>query len=70
MVRSPAFNLFTCPNCQALYEVVKTQAGPETISGEVTCRACGGPLPASEGKFVLRYFMLRNATRGLKPKRV
>ena len=28
--RPPAFNLFTCPNCRALYHVVKVEAGPET----------------------------------------
>jgi hypothetical protein len=26
---------FTCPNCQALYQVVKVEAGPETVSQEV-----------------------------------
>jgi predicted Zn finger-like uncharacterized protein len=50
---------FTCPNCQALYEVVKVEAGPETTLREVTCLSCKGPFPAREGKFVLKYFMLR-----------
>ena len=54
---------FTCPNCQALYEVVKVEAGPETTLREVTCLSCGGPLLAREGKFVLKYFMLREASR-------
>jgi hypothetical protein len=61
--RPPAFNPFTCPNCDAFYQVVKVEAGPETDNREITCRACGGPLVAREGKFVLKYFLLRKATR-------
>ena len=60
---------FTCPNCQALYDVVKVEAGPETTLQEVTCLSCGGPLPAREGKFVLKYFLLREASRSQKSRR-
>ena len=42
---------------------VKVEAGPETDSREIFCRACGGPLAAREGKFVLKYFLLRKGTR-------
>jgi len=41
--------MFSCPNCNALYQLVKTEAGPETDDREITCRACGGPLPARDG---------------------
>jgi predicted RNA-binding Zn-ribbon protein involved in translation (DUF1610 family) len=58
-----AFNPFTCPNCKALYEVVKVEAGPETTNREITCRVCGGPLAGREGTFVLKYFLLREAVR-------
>jgi len=61
--RSPAFNPFTCPNCNALYQIVKVEAGPETDNREITCRACGGPLVAREGNFVLKYFLLRKGIR-------
>jgi hypothetical protein len=27
------FNSFTCPDCQALYHIVKVEAGPETVQG-------------------------------------
>jgi hypothetical protein len=54
---SRAFNSFTCPNCQALYQIVKVEAGPETDSREIVCRACGGPLVGRAGKFVLKYFL-------------
>jgi hypothetical protein len=59
MVRQPG--LFTCLNCNALYEVVKVEAGPETSDQEITCRVCGAPLVEREGKFVLKYFLLRKA---------
>jgi hypothetical protein len=52
-----------CPNCKALYELVRVEAGPETSNGEPTCQVCGGPLTAREGKFVLKYFLLRQAVR-------
>jgi len=60
---------FHCPNCNALYQVVKVEAGPETINREITCRVCGGPLSGREGKFVIKYFLLRNAARTQKWKR-
>jgi predicted Zn finger-like uncharacterized protein len=51
--------LFFCPNCKALYQVVRTEAGPEAADHEINCRECKAPFPAREGKFVLKYFMLR-----------
>ena len=54
---------FACPNCNALYELVKVEAGPETVDREMACRSCGTPLSAMEGKFVLKYFLLRKAGR-------
>jgi len=59
--RRAAFNPFTCPNCGAFYQVVEVEAGPETDNREIKCRACGGPLVGREGKFVLKYFLLRKA---------
>jgi hypothetical protein len=50
---------FTCPNCKALYEVVKVEAGPETFNRDITCQVCGSPVSGREGKFVLKYFFLR-----------
>jgi len=55
--------LFNCPNCNALYQVVKSEPGPETVVRAVTCRPCGAPLPPREGKFANKYFFLRNAGR-------
>jgi len=58
-----AFNPFTCPNCKALYQVVKVEAGPETKDHDITCQVCGGPLAGREEKFVLKYFFLREGIR-------
>jgi hypothetical protein len=55
--------LVHCSNCQALYQVVKAQAGPETVDLEIACRVCNGPLTAREGQFVLKYCLLREASR-------
>jgi hypothetical protein len=61
--------LFHCPNCNALYQVVKVEAGPETTARQITCRPCGAPLPSRHGKFIMKYFLLRNATHKRKWKR-
>jgi hypothetical protein len=55
--------LVHCSNCQALYQAVKAQAGPETVDLEIACQVCKGPLPARQGQFVLKYFLLREASR-------
>jgi len=55
--------LFNCPNCNALYHVVKAEVRSEIVDRWVTCRTCSGPLPAREGKFVLKYLLLRKAVR-------
>jgi hypothetical protein len=60
----PAVQFFTCPSCDALYQVIRSEAGPETATDqEVPCRVCGGPLAARDGEFVLKYFLLRTAIR-------
>jgi len=61
--RPRSFNSFTCPNCNAFYQVVKVEAGPETVLQDVPCRICGAPLAGREGNFVLKYFLLRKAAR-------
>jgi hypothetical protein len=68
MVKQPG--LFTCPNCKALYQVVKVEAGPETDNREITCRVCGAQLAGREGEFALKYFRLREAVRRKRQGRV
>jgi len=54
---------FNCPNCNALYQIIEVEAGPESIEREITCLACRRPLPGREGNFVVKYFMLRKGGR-------
>ena len=63
------FDFFTCPNCRALYQLVRAQGGPEAVQDEPTCGYCGAPFSARAGKFVLKYFMLRPAVRAQRWKR-
>ncbi len=60
---------FNCPNCNALYQLVKAEAGPETDNREINCRACGAPLPARDGLLVCKYFLLRKAIANQKWQR-
>jgi hypothetical protein len=63
MAGSTRFKSFTCPNCNAFYQVVKVEAGPETTGHEIACRVCGIPLEGREGKYVLKYLLLREGVR-------
>jgi hypothetical protein len=47
---------FNCPHCNALYHLIRTEAGPTAIDSWVTCLTCRGPIAAREGKFRLQYF--------------
>jgi hypothetical protein len=51
------------PEMQSSYQVVEAEAGPGTTDREITCQVCGVPLAAREGKFVLKYFFLREGIR-------
>jgi hypothetical protein len=48
---------FNCPQCDALYYLIETEAGPETADLQLTCVACDAPLPGREGSIVLKYFL-------------
>jgi hypothetical protein len=54
---------FNCLSCNALYHLIKAEAGPETIDSEIPCRVCGAPLAGLDGNFVLKYFLLREPAR-------
>jgi hypothetical protein len=40
---------FHCPYRDALYELVKVEAGPETVDREIACRACGASFRHAKG---------------------
>jgi hypothetical protein len=61
MGRPAKFRFFKCPSCAALYQVVK--AGPETEASELARLTCVAPLSPRDGKFVLKYFLLREGRR-------
>ena len=65
-IMASRFNTFTCPNCNALYQLVKVEAGPETDNREIACPVCGAPLAGRDGKFVLKYFLL---SKGIASRR-
>src|SRR5262249_12881043 len=56
-------SLFHCPNCNALYHVIKVDPGPETVDRAVTCRVCGESFASREGNAVLKYFLTRKPSR-------
>jgi hypothetical protein len=62
-IASASKPFFKCPHCSALYHIIKVEAGPESDDREITCRTCGGPLRPREGKFIFKYFLLRDAGR-------
>jgi hypothetical protein len=66
--KSNSLVFFTCLNCKALYQLVKVEAGLGTVDRAVTCLVCGAPLPGREGKFVLKYSLLRKTERPKKNK--
>jgi predicted Zn finger-like uncharacterized protein len=45
-----------CPTCGTEYKVVRVEAKVSADEGQLTCKHCGGPLNAREGRFALQYF--------------
>src|ERR1700733_12697954 len=54
--RPSSFDRFTCPNCRALYDVVRVEAGPETVVQDVFCRACDAPIRRPRRKVRAQVF--------------
>ena len=55
---------FRCSNCNALYQVVKVEAEPDTVDRGITCRCCEAPLIDREGNLVIKFCCwLREAGR-------
>jgi predicted RNA-binding Zn-ribbon protein involved in translation (DUF1610 family) len=57
---------FNCPNCKALYQLVKVEAPPVMSERQLTCLSCGGPLHAREGRFVLKYFFTDRSGKAIR----
>ena len=54
-----ADDAFHCPNCDAVYKVVRVKGEPGKTYLPVHCRVCHGALAATDGDDVLKYFLLR-----------
>jgi hypothetical protein len=55
---------FNCPQCGALYKLIRVEAPPSSDEREITCRNCGAVLQGREGPYILKYFMVN------RPKQV
>jgi len=60
MANQPPVTRFECSNCGAHYRLVRVEAGAGTTSREITCRSCGAPLQAREGRYILKYRSTKN----------
>jgi predicted RNA-binding Zn-ribbon protein involved in translation (DUF1610 family) len=55
VVRHPV--AFSCPACGARYQLARIEASAEPTR-PLACISCGGPLPAREDEFFLKYFLI------------
>jgi predicted nucleic acid-binding Zn ribbon protein len=52
---------FNCSNCGAAYEVVHVEAENVANDCELACLSCGAPLQSRQGRFVLKYFLVKRS---------
>jgi predicted RNA-binding Zn-ribbon protein involved in translation (DUF1610 family) len=50
---------FNCPTCGAEYQVVRLDWSQQSVDREITCKSCGAPLQGRDGRFLLKYFLVR-----------
>jgi len=59
---------FKCPNCSALYQVVRVEADDDPVAhDDLACPVCDGPLRPRDGRFILKYFLV-DRPRRYKPR--
>jgi hypothetical protein len=49
---------FVCPRCRSRYKLVRVHAEPGLSERLIHCRVCKEPFAATEGKYVLKYFLV------------
>ena len=54
---------FTCPNCQAHYNVVRVKAEPGKTYRAIHCGVCRAVLAGTDGNDILKYFLVRRHPR-------
>ena len=60
---------FECPNCGAQYKLVRLETETALADHKITCRKCGGPLAGTEGRFILKYFLVGRSRRKARDPR-
>jgi len=71
MQRSVLAGLHTCPGCQSLYHVIRSEVSygaidnrePLLVTREISCKVCSTPMMSREGDQRLRYYLLRKEGR-------
>ena len=49
-----------CPHCGAGYKLVRVDVTPPaSVEREITCRKCGASLHGREGRYILKYFLVK-----------
>jgi len=48
---------FQCPQCDAVYQVVRVEVEP-ACDCEINCPVCHAPLRSRDGQFILKYFLM------------
>jgi hypothetical protein len=54
---------FECPTCGAEYKLVRVETKEVVPDQQITCRKCGNRLPGSEGRVILKYFLVDRGRR-------
>ena len=50
---------FHCPRCAATYKLIKVEAPTVENHRPLPCIVCREPLPATQGKSLLKYFLFK-----------
>jgi transposase-like protein len=53
---------FQCPQCDAVYQVVRVEAEVER-DVDIHCPVCRAPLQGRDGRFILKYFLMGSPKR-------
>lgn len=54
---------FQCPNCDALYQLIRIETDSVTADRQIECLTCGAPLQGRDGRYLLKYFLLGSSQR-------
>jgi predicted Zn finger-like uncharacterized protein len=66
---TPPTAVFHCPHCGIAYKVVRVEADAAAADDKVLCRNCDGELPARDGAFILKYFLVGPSRKPRRKKK-